>query len=128
MNFETLVAIFEQLEKTASGNEMREILSTFLKTVPAEDINIVCYLTLGRLAAEYEDVVLGLAEKSVLKAVIKAGNAHEAKTKELLQEKGDIGLVAERVLAKKPQTLVPLGDLTIHEFFEKLHKIAKAEW
>ena len=127
MNFEKLVIVFEQLEKTASGNEMREILSTFLKTVPVEDIDIVCYLSLGRLAAEYEDVILGLAEKSVFKAVVKAANANEAKAKELLNEKGDIGLVAEKVLAKKPQTLVPVGELTIHELFEKLHKIANTD-
>ncbi len=127
MNFEKLVEIYMQLEKTASGNEMRQILAEFFKSVPKDDIHIVAYLTLGKLGAEYEDVVLGLAEKSVVKAIAKAAGVSEAKVKELVDKRGDAGLAAEDLLKKKPMTLVPVGELTIHEFFEKLHKIANTD-
>ena len=40
-----------------------------------------------------------------------------------MQETGDAGLTAEKLLQKKPQTLVPIGKLTVKELFEKLHKI-----
>ena len=66
MDFQKLVELYEELEKTSSGNAMREILSSFFKKVPEEDIAMISYLTLGQLASEYEVIVLGLAEKSAL--------------------------------------------------------------
>ena len=48
MDFDKLVAVYEELEKTASGNQMREILSEFFKKVSAEEISTIAYLTLGR--------------------------------------------------------------------------------
>src|SRR3989344_2831498 len=124
MDFQKLVDVYEELEKTSSGNAMREILSEFFKKVPSEEIAVISYLTLGRIASEYEGVVLGLAEKSVLKAVAKAAGVDEAKAKKTMQESGDAGLTAEKLLQKKPHTLVPLGALTVKELFEKLRKIA----
>jgi DNA ligase-1 len=125
MDFQKLAELYQELEKTSSGNKMREILSEFFKKVPAEDIAIISYLTLGQIASEYEAVVLGMAEKSALKAIAKAAAADEIKVRKTMQETGDAGLTAEKLLQKKPQTLVPPGKLTVHELFEKLHKIAK---
>ncbi len=124
MDFQKLVEVYEQLEKTASGNQMREILAEFLKKVPAQELALISYLTLGQIASDYEGEVLGMAEKSVLKAVAIAGAVDQTKVNKLMQELGDAGLVAEKVLQKKPQTLVPLGKLTVKELFETLHKMA----
>ncbi len=125
MDFAQLVEVYEELEKTASGNKIREVLSEFFKTVPKEDIGLVAYLTLGKVASDYESVVLGLAEKSVMKAIAKTAGVSEKKIRELVHKKGDAGLAAEEVLKKKPVTLVPVGKLTIHDLFDTLHKIAK---
>ncbi len=127
MEFQKLVDVYIELEKTASGNAMREILAEFFKIVPTEDIAKVAYLTLGQIASEYEGEVLGMAEKSVLKAVGMASGMEQKKLGKMLDETGDIGLVAEKALQKKPQTLVPLGKLTLHEVFEKLHKVSLLE-
>lgn len=124
MDFQKLVEIYEHLEKTSSGNAMREILAEFFKKVPKEDIAIVTYLTLGKIASDYDGVVLGMAEKSVLKAISTAGGVESTKVQKIINDKGDVGLTAADVLKKKPRTLVPVGKLTIHELFEKLHKIA----
>ncbi|MBI2668841.1 ATP-dependent DNA ligase [Candidatus Woesearchaeota archaeon] len=126
MDFQKLVDLYGELEKTASGNKMREILSDFFKNVPAEDIAVISYLTLGQIASGFDDVVMGMAEKSVTKAIAMASGTDAAKVQKILHETGDIGLTAEKVLQKKPQTLVPLGKLTVHELFEKLHTIAGA--
>ncbi|MEK6904787.1 MAG: DNA ligase, partial [Nanoarchaeota archaeon] len=123
MDFQKLADLFEELEKTSSGNKMREILSDFFKSVPEDDIAVISYLTLGRIASEYEGVVLGIAEKSALKAIAKTAGVDETKVKKTMQETGDAGLTAEKLLQKKPQTLVPMGKLTVKELFEKLHKI-----
>lgn len=125
MDFQKLVEVFEELEKTTSGNAMREILAEFIKKVPAEDLPVVCYLCLGSIASEYESVVLGMADKSVLKAIAAAAGTDLSKVQTLMKETGDAGLTAEKALKHKPRTLVPLGKLTIHELLEKLHKIAQ---
>ena len=126
MDFQKLADLYEELEQTASGNKMREILAEFFKKVPEDDIAVISYLTLGQIASAYEGLVLGMAEKSALKAVAKASGVDESKVKKTMQELGDAGLTAEKLLQKKPQTLVPMGKLTVKELFEKLHKITTA--
>jgi len=126
MDFQKLVELYEELEKISSGNSMREILADFLKRVPPEDVPIISYLTLGQIASPYEGIVMGMADKSVLKAIATAGGTDLSKVTKIMHETGDAGLTAEKVLQKKPQTLVPLGKVTIHELFEKLHKIASS--
>ncbi len=123
MDFEKLVLVFEQLEQTASGNKMREIMADFLKTVPADDIAMVCYLCLGQIASDYGGEILGMADKSVLKSIAAAGGTDIIKVQKIMNETGDAGLTAEKVLQHKPRTLIPLEKLTVHELFEKLHKI-----
>lgn len=123
MDFQKLVELYEQLEKISSGNEMRDVLSEFFKKVD-KDIDVVAYLTLGKVGSEYDSVVLGLAEKSVLKAIAACGGVSLSKVKQVMVEEGDVGLTAEKLLKKKPMTLVPVGKLSISEFYETLHKIA----
>ncbi len=117
MEFQRLAEVYEELEQTSSGNKMREILAEFFKKVPEEEIAHIAYLTLGKISADYDEVVLGLAEKSVLKAIAMAGGIDVTKAAKVMQETGDIGLTAEKLLQKKPQTLVPLGKLTVKELF-----------
>lgn len=127
MDFQKLVEVYEQLEETTLGNKMREILSEFFKKVPVEEMGVVSYLTLGQIASEYEGVVLGMAEKTAMKAISLAGGVDSSKVREILKKKGDAGLAAEEVMKAKPRTLVPLGKLTIQELFKGLHKIATLE-
>ncbi len=125
MHFLTLATLFEQLEKTSSGNTMREILAEFLKKVPEDDIAVICYLCLGQIASEYEGEVLGIADKSILKSIAAAGGTDISKVQKIMKEVGDAGLTAEKVLQHKPRTLVPVGKLAVHELFEKLHKVTQ---
>ena len=124
MDFERLVDVYEDLEAVSSGNKMREILSDFFKKMKKEDIATLSYLTLGRISSEYESVVLGLAEKMIIKAIASAGGVSSTKVKEIVQKTGDAGLTAEKVLQKKPRTLVPVGKLNVEDFFKTLHKIS----
>ncbi len=123
MDFLKLAELYEELEKTSSGNAMREILAEFFKKTPQEEIGVIAYLTLGQIASQYENVVLGLADKSVLKAIASTGGVDSSKVRKIMQETGDAGLTAEKVLQKKPQTLVPVGKLTVKELFDKLNLI-----
>ena len=125
MDFDKLANIYEELENTASGNKIREILANFFKEVSKDDIKIISYLTLGQIASDYQSVVLNLAEKMVLKSISIAGGAESGRVRKILKESGDAGLVAEQIMKTKPMTLVPVGKLTLDEAFQGLHKIAE---
>ncbi len=126
MDFQKLVNLYEELEQTSSGNKLRELLSEFFKQTSKEEIGLVSYLTLGKIASNFEDILLGIAEKSVLRAIAIASGQELPKIQTFLQETGDAGLTAEKALQRKPRTLIPSGTLTIHELFDKLHKIASS--
>ncbi len=121
MLFHNLAAIFEQLEQTSSGNKMREILSEFLKKVPAEDIDKVCYLTLGSIASSYEDVNLGMADQMIIRSIANAAQKEERKIAEESKKLGDLGLVAEKEAMQKTPAI------TIHDIFKTFNEIAEAQ-
>jgi DNA ligase 1 len=125
MDFNKLSELYEQLEKTSSGNELRSILAEFFKTVKKEDIGMVAQLVLGKIAPDYESSVLGFAEKSVLKAISKASAKSRTEVTQMFKIKGDAGLVAQEVFKKKPITLIPVGKLTVKDLYQTLHKIVK---
>ncbi len=118
--FKDLAATFEQLEKTTSGNALRTILASLFKRVSAGEIDKVAYFTLGQIASDYADIVIGMAEKMVLKAVAVAANKDESSVVQLYKKRGDIGIVAQELVGRKRK------DLTVKEVFETLHKIAAA--
>ncbi|MBW3004445.1 ATP-dependent DNA ligase [Candidatus Woesearchaeota archaeon] len=120
MLFSKLADVFAKLEKISSGNKMREILAGFFKTVPKSEICMVAYLTTGRIASEYEDVVIGMADKMVLKAIALASGESEEDVKKVFKQKGDVGLAAEGLCGRKRKAL------SIKEVFGGLHKIAEA--
>jgi len=115
--FSKLAAVYEELEKTSSGNKLREILSKFFKAVPKEDIDKIAYLTLGRIGPEFEEIDLGMAEKMVLKSIAMAFNESEDNVKKLFKKFGDVGFVAESLSKGKK------SNLTVRHVFENLWKI-----
>ena len=119
-SFRDLATVFEQLEQTSSGTALRTILAGLFKRVPKTEIGNVAYLTLGRIASEYADVNIGMAEKMVLKAVAVAANKDATAVLQRYKKRGDIGLVAEELVGKRQK------ELTVKEVFETLHKIAAA--
>ncbi len=120
ISFKELAETFEKLEKTSSGNALRRILSELFKKVPKNEIDKVAYLTLGRIASDFADINLGMAEKMVLKAVAEAARIRQPEALRLYKKLGDIGLVAEELVGKKRR------ELSVTEVFDTLHKIASS--
>jgi DNA ligase-1 len=120
MKFKDLAAAFEELEKTSSGNSLRAILAGLFKKVSKNEIDKVAYLTLGRIASDYADINLGMAEKMVLRAVALAANKEQAQVSVLYKKLGDIGLVAEELVGRKRK------ELSVTDVFGTLQKIAES--
>ena len=119
--FAELAEVYAQLEKISSGNQMRNILSHFLRTVAREEIDIIAYLSLGRIASKYSDINMGMAEKMVLRALASAAKKPVKFVENEFKKKGDVGVVAESVVGRRQ------GELTAREVFENLHRIASLE-
>ncbi|MEM3154741.1 MAG: ATP-dependent DNA ligase [Candidatus Woesearchaeota archaeon] len=118
MKFIELARLYEKLEKTSSYNAMKDILSSFLKKTPKNELEHVAYLTLGQIASQFHDINLGMAGKMVIKSIALAGKEREEKVLRQAKKLGDIGKVAEQYAGK--------GALSVKTVFGMLHKIASA--
>ncbi len=118
MKFIELARLYEQLEKTSSYNIMRDILSSFFKATPKNELEHAAYLTLGQIASQFADINLGMAGKMVIKSIAHAGKEKEERVLQQAKKIGDIGKVAEMYSGR--------GTLTVKTVFETLHEIAEA--
>lgn len=119
--FNEFVDVCEQIEKITSGNQIRQILSYFLKKVSKKNIDKVCYLLLGQIASEYEDINLGMADKMVVKAIAVASGKNEKEVLSIFKKTGDAGETAEKVIGRAQRKV------TLQEVFLTAHKIAKTK-
>src|SRR5439155_384771 len=99
MQFARAVEVYEQIEGTTKRLEMTGLLVSLLRDTPPDDLDKVVYLTRGRIHPDYSGIELGLAEKMVIRVLAHATGLDEARVEKLWKEKGDLGLVAEQVIA-----------------------------
>jgi DNA ligase-1 len=119
MTFQQLTSFFQELEKTASRNKMTEILAKLLKSAVTEEVDKVCYLSLGRLAPLYKGIEFNLAEKMLIRVLAQAYRKEEGEVKKKYKELGDLGDVAaffDKKAKAKP--------LSVNQTYERLLEIA----
>ncbi len=129
MKFEKLALVLEELEKTSSGNKIREILANLFRGSKAEEIANVCYLVLGLIDAEYKGIVIGIAEKMALRSISYAAEKEIKEVEKIFKKLGDLGLVAEELLSKKKKIFpnffpIKEKELTPNNVILGLRKIA----
>ncbi|HEV8359282.1 MAG TPA: ATP-dependent DNA ligase [Candidatus Thermoplasmatota archaeon] len=130
MKYAELVEAYEAIEATSKRLEMTGLLLDLLRKAPAKGIHQVVYLTQGQLAASFEGVELGLAEKLVIKGLAQASGSGEDRVTKLYKERGDLGEAAQELLGKRRQRTLIGGDgapLTVGEVFEHFLRIAEAQ-
>src|SRR5258708_13326269 len=98
MEFAKLSQYFEKLEQTSSRLALIAILSELFRSIESPDeIEKVCYLVQGRVAPFFVALEMGMAEKTVAKAIAIAYNTSQEQVSKLYSKLGDMGLVAEQV-------------------------------
>ncbi|PIR14894.1 MAG: DNA ligase, partial [Flavobacteriales bacterium CG11_big_fil_rev_8_21_14_0_20_35_7] len=105
IKFAELARVYEELEKTSSGNELRRILSELFKACSLSEIDKIAYLCLGTIDAEYKKPELGLADRMVVRAISAATAQTEKRVSALFKEKGDLGLVAQHLSLSRENKL-----------------------
>ncbi|MDX9739455.1 MAG: ATP-dependent DNA ligase [Candidatus Dojkabacteria bacterium] len=120
MKFILLAKLFEKIEGISSRNEMSAVLAEFLKKCNTQEIQILSYMILGRLAPMFVKAEFNYSEKSLI-------NLLTEYTKEDIQkerdELGDIGDTVAKVLSKYPSKS---SSVSLKELYEILWKIVNS--
>lgn len=124
MLFKDLASYLQKLEKTTSRNSMVEILSELFSKTPASEIDEVIYLLQSRIAPNYVNLEIGMADKMMLKAISMAFNTELAEVIKAYKKAGDLGTVsgnyAGKLRGKKNR-------ISISEVFNTLKEAAEKE-
>jgi DNA ligase 1 len=122
MEFANLARTFEELERTSSRLTLIELVTQLFRSIEMpEEIQQVCYLMQGRVAPFYEALEMGMADKSVAKAITLASHTTTEQIEALYGTLGDLGLVAGQVRSEAEDAPSPLS---IDDVFEELRAIA----
>ncbi len=127
MLFQRLAEYFEKIEKASSRLEMTELLAELFRKTNKENVRRVIYLAQGGLGAKHERKEIGLGEKLVMEAMAKSSGYRKEEIAAEYREKGDLGLVAEKLAEKRRQKSLFTEKLTIEGVFGKLKRVALSE-
>jgi len=125
MFFSELVEFYEKIEAISGRIEMTNLLVQLLRKTPPEIIDKVVYLTLGEVYPPFVGIELGVADRLALRAVKLASGATEREVEKAYKELGDVGLVGERMLAKRSQVTLFMQQLTVQDVYSALERIAR---
>ena len=126
MTFKEFASYLQKLETTASRNEMTAILAELFKEAEAEEIDQICYLSLGRLAPKYEGIEFNIAEKMMVQILARAYEKEAAKVKESYKKIGDLGVVASQLAQINADSSADKRgkELTVTQVYDQLYEIA----
>ncbi len=123
MHYSTLAEAFEKLEKTPSYLEKNAIISELLKGTPAEEMERVVMLLLGRTSPAYISRETGVGLAQLKKAVSNAAGYSLGEIDKLMRDVGDLGEVARRLMEKKRQVSLFTEKLTVKKVFEGVRRL-----
>jgi DNA ligase-1 len=130
LRFSYLVECFEKLEKTSSIHAMIQTLASLFKEATASNIDIVCYFTLGEVAAAYKNVQLGVGTEISKSAISLAFGVEKTEVENSLRKFGDLGTVAsklDKAAKRKIRGVSFKGKLSVNNLHKELIKIARAK-
>ncbi len=121
MKYSALVSVYEELSKTTKKLEKTAILARFLPSIEKHPEWI--YLLRGRVVPEYDSREFGMSTQLVIKSIAKSSGMSAEEVSLLYKEKGDLGDIAETLVAKKTQSALFRKQLTVDKVFETLTKL-----
>ncbi len=118
--FRELADVLGKLEQTSSNIALVATLAAFLSKLTPGEARAVAYLLRGELAAPFEALEFGIAERTAARAVANAYAVPEPRVEKLLASTGDLGTAAENLAGAK-RGRAP----AILHIFEQLRAIAR---
>ncbi len=127
MEYSVLVEYYKKLEETSLKTEKTGIVSEVLERTPADDIEQITQLLMGRAFPLWSEEVVGIASNLMIKAISKADGIKEYEIVAKWKDCGDLGTVAEKFARKKRQRLLFQKALPVSKVYSNLQKIASLE-
>ena len=124
MKFAELAAYFEKIENVSSRLTITSILAELFQKLTPDELEKTVYLLQGRVVPAYQTIEFGMAEKTVIKAIVSALNMDKSYFDRKATEMGDLGKTVE--FFKKQFLSFESKDLSIIETYEALYKAATA--
>ena len=127
--YAALCTTFSKIEMTTKRLEILAHCAKFLRQVlrlTPDDLLPVVLLMVGKLAADYAGIELGIGESLIMKAIGESTGRSLKVVKEDQQKVGDLGLVAAKSRGGQPMMFKP-KPLTVRGVHEGLMKIATVE-
>lgn len=123
MQFSYLAKTFSSIENLSARLEMTKILADTFNSLSPEELQETIYLLQGRVVPLYEKLEFGMAEKSVVKSVIKAFQLDTSIFTQKVKEFGDVGRAVEE-LRQETALLTQLDkELAISDVYRILRAI-----
>ncbi|HLI46238.1 MAG TPA: ATP-dependent DNA ligase [Geobacterales bacterium] len=129
--YSEIVEVYEEISSTTKRLEITDTLVKLLKKASPEEVNMVVYLTQGKLYPDYLGIELGVADKFMARAIALASGVSTDKILDQYKKKGDLGVVAQEVISSKKQaglfefTQATSDQLTVEEVYKTLDKVAR---
>ncbi len=127
MHYSRLVEIYEKLDATTKRLEQTDILSEFLKEVDADDLGTTILLLEGRIFPRWDEREVGIAAKTMLKAISVASGEPISRINSEWKKTGDLGTVSYNLIKKKKQSTLGSHDLTVKKVLRNLMELAAIE-
>lgn len=127
MKYSELAQLYKKLESTSKSLEKRDTIAEFLKHLKKDDLQTTVLFLNGEIFPSVSEEVMGIADKTVVKALSRTTGKTEEYIINVWKKKGDLGLVAEEVVKKKSQTTLSNEELTVKSIMESLRQISRYE-
>ncbi len=127
MDYLKLVEFYEKLDSTTKRLEKTYIVSELLKETKLDDLKQVIYLLQGRVFPAYDPRELGVATRLIIKAIAQSTGSSVEHIEKIWRDKGDLGLVSEKLTVNKKQTTLFSQKLTVHKVFSNLESLSTLE-
>jgi len=127
MKYSQLCEVYEDLEQNPSRLKKTEILSDFLKKLKKEKDKQIIYLLQGKVFPDYDEREFGISEKLCVKALAKASGISDKEIISKWKKIGDLGQVAEQIMARKKQSTLFSSKLTTEKVLENLQKLPELQ-
>ncbi|MEM2896507.1 MAG: hypothetical protein QXG01_02860, partial [Candidatus Bathyarchaeia archaeon] len=116
--------VCEDIKNTSSKNEKLRILSNYLRRLDDESLKIACRLFSGEIFPPEQDLEFQIGYSTLVGIIMEICGIDDEYFKKVYLEHGDLGEVAEKILAKK--TVEPLfkKEYVLIKFYEELKKLA----
>ncbi|MGM5482473.1 MAG: ATP-dependent DNA ligase [Nanobdellota archaeon] len=127
MEYKELSEVYNEIQSTSKRLEKANIISRFLLKIPDDELDVIVVLLQGKIFRSWEEKKLGVAAKTVVKAINLATGFSLSKIESEWKNTGDLGLVSEQFVKNKEQATLFSEKLSVNKVYKNLEKLAVLE-